>query len=165
MNDRTLAGLAADGFEHLGTIEVAGALVLGDPAFLGADRPEPHRPWHGEVKAGTWHLFVRADEYDTNTIAELVACHADVLERFFDCYDEAQQVDELMHSTGRVALLDADERDDAALRGAMLEPDPDALPWVVDRGCVTTAGREPGAFPVHAFTEGVAVLVSAAFVP
>jgi hypothetical protein len=148
-----LAGIATDGLEPLGAIDVGHGLVVGDPALLGAEG------WLSSTKWGRYHLFLRGAEHDPDEVAELVACHQDVLDRFFDVYDEAAIVAEIVSQTGRVAFLDSRLRDDEALRRSMLEPE--ELPWVLDQGCVARAPRLGRVFEGQ--LDGVTVCVSIAF--
>lgn len=130
--------MADEGLEAIGTIEVSGVLVVGDPAVIG--RNPANGAYHAlRTRQGTWHLFLRPEADDADTIAEIVAIHEEALPKFFEIYDDAAPVLEIAAPSGRICLLDGPLKDDLELRGALLEPDLDALPWVTDRGVVVAS--------------------------
>ena len=154
-----MGGIAAEGFEHMGSFETAGSLAIGDPSFLGSEHHDQELATVLVVRPGTWEVFVRAVDGAPDLIAEIVAMHRDQLGAFFDAYDEATSTVAVEVRADRLALLDGALHDDVVLRTAMFEPD--ELPWLVDRGCVTSAGRGAGRYPVYGFGD---VCVSVAFV-
>lgn len=158
-----LRTLQEDGFEDLGTITLGGVLVVGDPAVLG--RTPSNGAYHAAAaEPGVWRLLARAAEEDPDAIGEIVAVHESGLSTFYDLYDDADAAAELPADSGRVALLDGARKDDLALRGSLLEPEADALPWVVDDGVVVAA--QAGGLPrVFQGGESPLRLVAVAFGP
>lgn len=138
---RVLRDLAADGLEHLGEVRLGAAVVVGDPTVLGRT-PADGAYYAASIEPGRWLLLGRADEDDPDAIGELVAVHEGALAGFWEAYDAAAETAEVPAASGRVALLSALRKDDVELRMSLLEPDPDALPWVLDDGAVFAA--DPG---------------------
>ena len=140
---RLLRHLEEDGLEHLGTVRLGTTLVLGDPEQLPL--PPGTGAWHGAaVKPGAWVLLGRPWAGDPDLLEEIVLVREDDLPRFYELYDEATDTVALLLPTARVAILDGALRIDPAVLRDVGEADADALPWVLDRGCVAAAiGQNP----------------------
>jgi hypothetical protein len=155
-----LRNLKADGWEDLGTIALGGVAVVGDPAVLG------RTPANGAYAAtasrpGTWQLLGRAGD-DPEQLAEIVVIHEDDLGRFWDAYDDAIPLLDVPADSGRLAILDARQKDDTQLRAEMFEPED--LPWVLDSGAVVAAPRQWLAHVIVG-TASPATLIGVAFGP
>lgn len=147
MDERRIRELADDGLEHLGTIELGAALVVGDPVRIG-QTPADGAYHAGACVPGRWVLLGRAAEGDPDTLSEVVACHEDALASFWEHYDDADLVAALPVDTARVMVIEAVRKDDAPLRQEACEIDSEGLPWILDRAAVLAA--EPGQ-PVRVF--------------
>jgi len=144
---RALQDLHEDGLEHLGTLTLGTTLVVGDPSqLLGAPGSGA---WCGvAVQPGAWVLLGRPFAGDPDLLEELVLVHPTVISAFYDQYDQAVPSASAQLPAGRVALLDGALRTDATLLAELGAVDADALPWVLERGCVAAA---IGANPVSVY--------------
>lgn len=132
---RILHALAADGFEYLGTFDLGGAVVVGDPTLLS--RMPANGAYHAApTQRGTWHVLGRPDDADADVLAEVVFVAEEALPEFWDLYDRADFSEEIPDPSGRLLVLDAVRKDDAAVRQSAFEPEEDGLPWLLDRGVV-----------------------------
>lgn len=160
---RMLRHLEEDGLEHLGTIRLGTTLVLGDPEQLPL--PPGTGSWHGSaVQPGAWVLLGRAWPDDPDLLEELVLVREEDLDRFYELYDEAADTAAYLLPTARVAILDGALRADPAVLREVGEADAEALPWVLDRGCVA-AGIAQNPARVFQPPGSAAVLVSVTLGP
>ncbi|MEQ1507866.1 MAG: hypothetical protein ABMB14_36900 [Myxococcota bacterium] len=131
----TLRQLVEDGLESLGTIELGGTLVVGDPTTLAG--PSATGGWAGiAVRPGTWHVLARPWFRDRDLLDEVVLAHASAIPSFYEQYDDAQPVAALLLPIGRVCVLDGVLRTDLDVIRQLAEPDREALPFVLDRALV-----------------------------
>lgn len=168
--DSVLGTIAEGGWEHWGTLQCTGSLVVGDPATVGS----AHQPAGAEVlpsfvvpaQEGIWHVLVRRAPPDKALHAdvevwELCGCHERALPSFGEVYDEAEERVVVAISSGKACIVDAARRDDEAFREEVFWAGEAEI--VDDAGCTTLAAHEDGEVPVFAHGSKLVDLVAVVF--
>lgn len=131
----TLRQLVADGLEDLGTVELGGTIVAGDPRELvGALGGGGW--WGAAVRPGAWRVLGRPWRQDPDQLEEVVLIHDQLVERFYDLYDAAEHQAALLLPTARLVVVAGARRTDAELLEAAATADLEGLPWLVEQGLV-----------------------------
>lgn len=122
-----LRKLIDDGLEELGTFQLDGRVVAGDPTALAGSTA-----WSSPVHRGTWRALGHPWARDPDQLDEVVLVHDDAIASFYDLYDAAVHAATLTLPTGRLAVVDASKRLDTELLRSIASAE--AFPWVLDLG-------------------------------
>lgn len=154
-------------FEHLGSFAVGDEIVVADPCYVESRfrglRNGLLPVCHGlPVEPGEWQAFAVRSDDDDETVDFLLACHNSELE----CdrpFGDVECLGVVSVDTGRIAIVDAAQRDAEVLQLASTLNVAGSGPCVVEGVGAMAQLPERGVFPVYASRGAVKRMLFVAF--